>query len=94
MITTAKPRARDLGLVNRITPPDQLHAETLALAQTLATKLPTAVTIGKRAFAAQSAIPLSEAYDIAGAAMVANLMSPETDEGLSAFLAKRRPKWV
>ena len=84
-------RARDAGLVNRIAVPDDLATETRRLAETLAAKLPAALAIGKAARADPS---LSEAYARAGAAMVANLMQPETAEGLTAFLAKRQPNWA
>ena len=84
-------RARSLGLVNRIALPSELAAETQTLAETLASKLPAALAIGKAARADPS---LADAYATAGAAMVKNLMTPETDEGLTAFLAKRKPNWA
>lgn len=86
-------RAQTLGLVNRIAPTDSLHQETMALAQTLAQKLPQALSIGKHAFAAQAGLPLDEAYRAAGAAMVENLLDQDTDEGITAFLEKRLPHW-
>ncbi|MGB3147114.1 MAG: enoyl-CoA hydratase, partial [Paracoccaceae bacterium] len=43
-------RAVDLGLINRAVAADQLGAEVLDLAQTVAGKLTAAVKIGKRAF--------------------------------------------
>jgi enoyl-CoA hydratase/carnithine racemase len=84
-------RALTLGLANRIATPDDLATETLRLAETLASKLPTALAIGK---AARTDHNLPQAYETASAAMVANLMKPETDEGLTAFLAKRPPNWA
>ena len=54
-------RARELGLVNRVVPPEALTAETLALAQALAAKLSAAVKIGKRAFYDQIGLPLDAA---------------------------------
>lgn len=87
-------RAKTLGLVNRIASPEALHAETMALAHSLAQKLPAALSIGKAAFAAQSGRPLAEAYVAAGDAMVQNLLDAGTNEGLTAFLEKRPPNWV
>ena len=84
-------RAQTLGLVNRIAAPDDLTPETQRLAETLASKLPTALAIGK---AARTDPTLPQAYETASAAMVANLLTPETDEGLTAFLAKRPPNWA
>ena len=87
-------RAQELGLVNRITSPGNLDNAARALAETLAGKLPAALAAGKRAFAGQSATALAAAYDQASAAMVENLMNPDTDEGIPAFLAKRPPNWA
>lgn len=86
-------RAQSLGLVNRIAAPRALQAETMALAQSLAQKLPAALAIGKAAFAAQSGLPLGQAYATAGAAMVCNLLDDSTNEGITAFLEKRPPHW-
>ena len=87
-------RARELGLVNRVVPRDALATETMALAQLIATKLPAAVRMGKRAFQAQRGLSTAEAYVSAGAIMCDNMMLPDTDEGLSAFLDKRKPHWA
>ena len=35
----------------------------------------------------------AEAYALAGRAMVENMMNPDTDEGICAFLEKRPPNW-
>jgi enoyl-CoA hydratase/carnithine racemase len=86
-------RAREIGLINRITAADALEAETLALAQTIAGKLGAAVRIGKRAFYDQAGMGLADAYTHTGAVMVDNMLLRDTDEGISAFLEKRRPDW-
>ncbi|MGQ0566296.1 MAG: enoyl-CoA hydratase [Gemmobacter sp.] len=86
-------RARDLGLVNRVVPTDALSAETQSLANTIAAKLTAVVRIGKRAFHAQNALPLAEAYRLTGDVMVANMMMRDTEEGIAAFLEKRAPDW-
>lgn len=87
-------RAQTLGLANRVTSVEDLSAQTMALAQTLAQKLPAALSIGKAAFAAQIGLPLAQAYAAAGSAMVDNLLNTETNEGISAFLQKRPPNWA
>jgi enoyl-CoA hydratase/carnithine racemase len=86
-------RARELGLVNRVVPPEALASATAALAGTVAAKLGAAVRIGKRAFYEQLQMPLAEAYVFTGAAMVENMLLPPTDEGISAFLDKRPADW-
>ena len=87
-------RAQSLGLANRVTSVEDLSAQTMALAQTLAQKLPAALRIGKAAFAAQTGLPLDQAYAAAGSAMVDNLLNTQTSEGISAFLEKRPPNWA
>ncbi len=87
-------RAQSLGLANRVTSAEGLSSETMALAQSLAQKLPAALSIGKAAFAAQTGLPLDQAYAAAGAAMVDNLLNTATSEGISAFLEKRAPNWT
>jgi enoyl-CoA hydratase/carnithine racemase len=97
MLTTGQfidaARAVDLGLINRHVPHDALEAETQSLAETLAAKLGSAVKIGKRAFYDQINLPLDQAYDHTAAVMVENMLWRDTDEGISAFLEKRKPDW-
>ncbi len=83
-------RARELGLVNRVVPADRLAEETRTLARTIADKLNPAVRICKRTFYDQLGLSLSEAYRVAGDAMVENMLWQETDAGIAAFLD--RPK--
>lgn len=97
MLTTGQfmtaDRAAEVGLVNRAVPLDVLEAETLTLAQTVAEKLGAAVKIGKTAFYDQIGLPVSQAYAHAGAVMVENMLWRDTDEGIAAFLEKRKPDW-
>ncbi|THD81221.1 enoyl-CoA hydratase [Aliigemmobacter aestuarii] len=98
MLTTGEfidaARAREVGLVNRVVPHEALEAETLRLAETVAAKLTAAVRIGKRAFYDQAGLSLAEAYDHAGRVMVDNMLWRDTDEGIAAFLEKRKPDWA
>jgi enoyl-CoA hydratase/carnithine racemase len=86
-------RAREIGLVNRVVAPETLEAETLSLAQTVASKLGAAVRIGKRGFYDQANMTLAQAYAHTGAVMVENMLLRDTDEGITAFLEKRKPDW-
>lgn len=98
MLTTGEfiqaDRARELSLINRIVPADQLAETTMELARTVAAKLPAAVRLGKRAFYDQLRSGLADAYTQTGQTMCENIMLPDTDEGISAFLEKRPPNWT
>ena len=97
MLTTGRfintREAQELGLINRAVPADKLSDEANALAQTIASKLPTAVKIGKQAFYDQAQMTTAEAYAYTGAVMVENMLASDTNEGISAFLEKRKPDW-
>ncbi len=84
-------RARELGLVSRVA--DDLEAETSELAALVASKLGSAVKIGKRAFYQQLEMGLSDAYRFTGRVMVENMQDRDTEEGIAAFLEKRPPDW-
>ena len=86
-------RAQALGLVNRVVAAESLEAETESLARVIASKLGAAVKIGKRAFYDQIDLTLPEAYALTGQIMVENMLWRDTDEGISAFLEKRKPDW-
>ena len=85
--------AESAGLINRSVPLDHLADETDELAQTIASKLGTAVKIGKRAFYEQIQMPVSQAYEFTGNVMVENMLNPDTEQGIAAFLEKRPPSW-
>ena len=85
--------ARSIGLINRVVAPDALEAETMALAQLIASKPAHTVKIGKEAFYRQLEMPLSEAYDYASRVMTDNMLDAEAAEGIGAFIEKREPKW-
>lgn len=97
MLTTGEfidaSRAREIGLVNRVVPPEQLADETAALANQIAGKLGAAVRIGKQAFYAQLQMPVADAYAYTGEVMAKNMLRADTAEGIDAFLGKRDPNW-
>jgi len=86
-------RAAELGLINRAVPEEDLEAETLKMAETIASKLGSAVKIGKEAYYRQIEMPLDEAYAYTSGVIVENLMHRDTIEGLNAFIEKRPPNW-
>jgi len=85
--------AADYGLVNRVVEASGVQAAALEMAEKIAAKSPAVVAIGKEAFYRQAEMPLSQAYDYAAGVMVANMMEPDAEEGIAAFLEKRAPQW-
>ncbi|WP_363349958.1 enoyl-CoA hydratase [Methylocystis echinoides] len=81
-----------IGLVNRVSP-DGARTGARTLADVIAAKSPAAIRYGKRAFYAQREKPLAEAYDLASAVMVDNMLAGDAVEGIAAFLEKRAPVW-
>ena len=97
MLLTGDPigaeRARDIGLINRVVAPEALDAEVEALARLLATKSPAAIATGKAVFYRQLEMPLGDAYTFAGRAIACDFVGEDGQEGVDAFLGKRRPQW-
>ena len=86
-------RAADIGLVNRVVPVGQERAAALALAEEIASKSAYVQKIGKEAFYRQLEMPLAEAYAYASQVMTENMMARDADEGICAFIEKRKPSW-
>ena len=82
-----------LGLVNRVVPAAELRTATRALADKVAQASPAVVGIGKQAFYRQIDMPLHEAYRHATGVMSSNAVMEDAQEGMRAFLEKRKPKW-
>ena len=82
-----------MHLINRVVPDADLTAATMALAQQIAARSALAVRLGKRAFHRQHGLPLPEAYELAAAVMVENMLAEDAQEGIGAFLEKRAPQW-
>jgi enoyl-CoA hydratase/carnithine racemase len=86
--------AKEFGLVNRIVPREYLTQVVTKYAQTIASKSPLTLKIGKEAFYAQAEMGLSEAYDYTARVMVENMLARDAEEGIGAFIGKRKPQWT
>jgi enoyl-CoA hydratase/carnithine racemase len=86
-------QALELGLVNRVASEEELADETRALADKVASKLGSAVRVGKRAFYEQLEMTLDGAYAHTGRVIAENMLHRDTAEGVQAFLEKREPNW-
>ncbi len=85
--------AAEWGLVNRVVPAEQLDAAALELANQIAGSSPLTLRIGKQAFYRQIEVSQDEAYGLMSQTMAENAMTCDAQEGMSAFLQKRRPTW-
>jgi enoyl-CoA hydratase/carnithine racemase len=90
---TAK-EALEYGLVNRVVAPEALEEKVMALARRISAASSTTLAIGKRAFYRQLELDRPAAYQLAQGVMVQNLLAEDAQEGISAFLEKREPKWA
>ncbi len=98
MLLTGKPitaqRAYELGLVNRVVPPDQLDAAVQEYVDAVLASSPLTVRLGKAAFYDQLALDEPAAYERATEVMTDNALRHDAQEGMTAFLQKRRPTWT
>ncbi len=86
--------ALDWGLLNRVVPKDRLREETEGLALKVAEASSFVVSLGKKAFYAQVDLDQKKAYEYAREVMSMNAMADDAQEGMSAFLQKRKPCWT
>ena len=85
--------ARAWGLVNRVVPATKLEDAAATLAAEIAAKSPLTVAIGKKAFYAQAELSLAQAYTYCADVMTTNMLARDAEEGIDAFLEKRKPVW-
>ncbi|XP_051976705.1 enoyl-CoA hydratase domain-containing protein 3, mitochondrial [Xyrauchen texanus] len=98
MLFTGRPiSAQDAllhGLISKVVSEEQLEEETLAIARRVCESSRPVVALGKAMFYRQMAQGRDAAYASASAAMVENLALRDGQEGIRAFLEKRRPVWT
>jgi methylglutaconyl-CoA hydratase len=86
--------ALDMGLIHRVVPDEAaLDAEVDALAQAVLGNGPRAVAAAKRLIRETTTRSRDDALENAVRAIAKLRTSPEGQEGLGAFLGKRRPSW-
>lgn len=81
------------GLVNKVVPVDQLEEETMALANKLAEKSPLALQMGKQSFYGMSDMEFGKALEYSNETFAALCVTEDAQEGVDAFLKKRKPVW-
>jgi enoyl-CoA hydratase/carnithine racemase len=85
--------AARIGLINHVVAPGAEREAALKLAKKIAAKSTAVVKIGKEAFYRQIEMSLADAYSYASDVMVENMLARDAEEGISAFVDKREPKW-
>jgi enoyl-CoA hydratase/carnithine racemase len=85
--------ALDWGLVNRVVAPDELDAAVAELVEAIARASAHTVATGKRAFYEQIDRTEHDAYEHCKVVMTENALAADAQEGMSAFLEKRPPRW-
>ncbi len=86
--------AARFGLVNRVVPQETLAATVDEMARKIASKSMVTVKTGKEAFYRQIDLPLAEAYAYTAKVMTENLLKRDAEEGIAAFIGKRKPEWT
>ena len=85
--------AKEIGLINDSCPTINLENKVLKLAEKIASKSNLLIKIGKKAFYKQLDMSLVKAYQYTSQVMTENMMFLDAQEGINAFLEKRKPKW-
>ena len=86
-------KAEKIGLINKSMNESILKEQTLKIAQKISKKSALTLKIGKEAFYKQINMNLSDAYDYASNVMVENMLKLDAEEGIDAFINKRKPNW-
>ncbi|XP_036616253.1 enoyl-CoA hydratase domain-containing protein 3, mitochondrial [Trichosurus vulpecula] len=81
------------GLLSRVVPEEKLEEETMKIAQKICTSSRSVVAAGKATFYRQLTQDLKTAYRFASQAMMDNLATQDGQEGITAFIRKRKPVW-
>ena len=87
-------RAREMGLVNRVVPPNELESETGKLVASILQNAPGALANSKRLLEELWLTSVQEDVDAALRHHLEARGSAEAQEGIAAFLEKRAPNWA
>lgn len=89
------PEALQGGLISRMTGPaeEDLDREVHAICEAIKAKPRGVVAFGKRFYHRQLELGLDQALEEGARVMVENLTFKDAQEGISAFLEKRKPEW-
>ncbi len=91
MISAAE--AKDIGLIEMVTPTEQLREKTLELAANIAAKSPLTLRVAKEAVRASQRLPVEEGVLYERDLFCLCFSTEDKAEGVEAFLAKRQADW-
>ena len=86
-------RAKDIGLVHAVVPTDQLDAKVQEYVKEVLTAGPDGIALAKALIPRVWNRPATDASPITTEAIASARVSPEGQEGMKAFLEKRKPGW-
>lgn len=87
------PEAFELGLVNRVVPPDQLDTTTAELADVIAAGPPLALSMTKRELDNAGTSSLAQALETEALAQSVNVGTEDIREALTAYVERRPPEF-
>lgn len=87
-------RAHEIGLVHAVVPAAQLDAKVQQYVTDVLSAGPEGIAAAKALIPKVWSRPASDALEITADAIAERRVSPEGQEGLRAFLEKRKPGWV
>lgn len=86
-------RAREIGLVHAVVPEGELDAAVASYIREFLTAGPEAIAAAKALIREVCGRSVEDARPITASALAARRVSAEGQEGLTAFLEKRKPSW-
>jgi methylglutaconyl-CoA hydratase len=87
-------RASEIGLVNRVVPPNELEAEVQKIVDAVLQNAPIALANTKRLIEQLWSSSVQEDVELALRHHMEARESAEAKEGIAAFLEKRSPNWT